>query len=198
MTFARVGGTLNPKFQIMVKYIGPLTVFASGTATATIGIGVKPLAVRVLCLDPAGITLDLYGDGSTVVRLRDDARMSQLPGGPGRSHDLDAYLDQQFRRHQPHGLRSEGDAGRSNGRTQGPRIPGPIRSSPARASALLRLDRVTDGDGDQDKGSSSASSSRRRRRIRTPTGSCSSPQRSGRRSRRVPHSWPCLPVSAAG
>ncbi len=97
MTFARVGGTLNPKFQIMVKYIGPLTVFASGTATATIGIGVKPLAVRVLCLDPAGITLDLYGDGSTVVRLRDDARMSQLPGGPGRSHDLDAYLDQQFR-----------------------------------------------------------------------------------------------------
>lgn len=94
ITFARTGGTLNPRLEMTVRYVGSHKVFGDGTAKAVVSVGAKPLNAQVVSIDATGLSVDLYGDGRTVARLRDDARMSELPGGPGRSHVLNLWLDQ--------------------------------------------------------------------------------------------------------
>ena len=94
IVFARTGGTLNPQLEMTVRHLGTHPVFGDGTAKATVVIGPKPLNVQVCSVDATCLTVDLYGDGRKIVRLRDDARMSRPPGGPGRSHVLNTWLDQ--------------------------------------------------------------------------------------------------------
>ena len=95
-TFIRAGSTLTPKFEIRIRYIGDhrVALGGDGVAIATVDIAPdKPLNVRVVSVDSTGLTVDLYGDGKSVVEVRDKARMSEL-GEPGRSHTFNAWIDQ--------------------------------------------------------------------------------------------------------
>ena len=94
ISFSREGGTLNPRLDVTIRYLGSNTTLGRGTANASVSIGQKPLNLEVRSVDASGISVDLYGDGTKVLRVRDDARMSELPGGPGRSHVFNAWLDQ--------------------------------------------------------------------------------------------------------
>jgi len=87
--FARAGDQL----EATVRYLGAHKVSGDG-ARVTLNTGPAPFDLRVLSMDPAGMTIDVYGDGGKVFRLADEARMSTLPGGPGRSHDFSAVLAQ--------------------------------------------------------------------------------------------------------
>ncbi|CAM3731609.1 hypothetical protein KIPE111705_22095 [Kibdelosporangium persicum] len=97
VSFARTGSPGNSEFEMTVRYVGPHTVFVSPVTRATVGIADRPLAVRVLDVDATGLTVDLYGDRARIVRLQDEAELSRLPGGPGRTHSFSAILDQQTR-----------------------------------------------------------------------------------------------------
>ncbi|MFB9926960.1 DUF4157 domain-containing protein [Amycolatopsis halotolerans] len=95
VSFARTGRPGNTQLEMTIRYTGPRTVVSSPVAKATVSIGEKPLAVRLLDNGPTSLALDLYGDGKKIVEVRDEAHLSQLPGGPGRSHSFDAVVDQQ-------------------------------------------------------------------------------------------------------
>jgi hypothetical protein len=89
ISFAREG---EDRFEFTVRYLGSHRTdgpFVSDGATRlSVGIGPKPLQPKVVSTDATSVAVDLYGDGTKVVELVDQASLDQRRGSVGREHSL--------------------------------------------------------------------------------------------------------------
>ena len=93
LSFARTeedGG----RFEFVLTYNGPHPFDGPGVAgrvaRLSVMIGPAPLKARVIRNDATTVAVDLYGDGSKVVKVVDTAKIDDRPFSKGRQHDLSA------------------------------------------------------------------------------------------------------------
>src|SRR5690606_8646219 len=83
---------------VTLRYEGPHPFEGNGptpnTWTASLGIGTKALSARVRSQGETSVLLDLYGDASSFLRIRDTPEVDTNLGAPGRRHGLSATLSQ--------------------------------------------------------------------------------------------------------
>ena len=82
------------RFEFVLTYAGPHPLEGPGVsgkvAKLSVMIGPQPLKARVIRNDETTVSVDLYGDGSKVVKLVDTAKIDDRPLSKGREHDLSA------------------------------------------------------------------------------------------------------------
>jgi hypothetical protein len=82
------------RFEFVLTYTGPHPFDGPGVrdkvARLSVMIGPKALKARVTRNDATTVAVDLYGDGSKVVKLVDKPSIDTRPFSKGREHDLSA------------------------------------------------------------------------------------------------------------
>ncbi len=86
--------TADERFEFVLTYGGPHPFDGVGVngkvARFGVRIGPAPLKAQVIRNDATTVAVDLYGDGSRVVKLVDQATLDDRPSTKGRKHDLAA------------------------------------------------------------------------------------------------------------
>ena len=92
LEFKRIQKQGEPAFECAVKYMGPLPTdgpsIQDNTQHLSTTIGTATLKSVVLKQGPASVDVDLFGDGTRVIRVEDEVTFDDRPMKKGRAHRL--------------------------------------------------------------------------------------------------------------
>jgi len=82
--------------DVTLRYDGPHPFEGIGVTTnnwtASINVGAKPFSARLRSQGQSSLLIDLYGDASNFLRIKDDPELDLIGAEPGRRHGLSATL----------------------------------------------------------------------------------------------------------